>query len=52
VTKGRGEEANLDSPVSQLFSRTVLAVLKAFPAIPRVFWVYFVNLKIFNVVFV
>jgi hypothetical protein len=52
VTKGRGEEANLNRPISRLFSRTVLAVPKAFPAIPRVFWVYFVNLKIFNVVFV
>jgi len=45
--KGRGEEANLDRPVSRLFSRTVLAVPKAFPAIPRVFLVYFEKFKIF-----
>jgi hypothetical protein len=30
----------------------VTAVAKAFPAILRLFWIYFVNFKLFNVLFI
>jgi hypothetical protein len=30
----------------------VPAIPKAFPALPKLFWIYFVNFKLFNVLFV
>jgi len=39
-------------PVSRNLSSLFLQLQKAFPAIPRLFWVYFVNFKLFNVLLV